>query len=393
MHLYILFLPCPYSKRWGPPPFVGWGACVRVREFLPIALDSKVGFVGYPNVGKSSVINVLLGATPLNHSSLRVATGATPGKTKHFQTLNLPPVSAGPDATPLTICDCPGLVFPQFVSSAADMMLAGVLRHTQLKDFVPPMRLLMVRIPKAVLELTYGFRAPKVGAEGLDGAGGELEAIARASAAARAASAPTDAAQLSEFLTVEATLVGIGKARSWFAAGNKGEVDRARVARMLMADAQTGKLVFALPPPSLPFGSPAYADFVAATHRARFSELRKRKSLPDPKQAAASGGGPGGGGGGGIAGGAGTARSERRAAAALASDPEAWMEQELALELEGDDAGKDKTRAGQGRVCKNSLLEAKQRHKAKKGGRKARAAAAAGVTFHSPSSWCLSWSL
>jgi len=37
-----------------------------------------VGFVGYPNVGKSSTINVLCGQK-------RVAVAATPGKTKHFQ--------------------------------------------------------------------------------------------------------------------------------------------------------------------------------------------------------------------------------------------------------------------------------------------------------------------
>jgi large subunit GTPase 1 len=40
----------------------------------------NIGLVGYPNVGKSSTINALVGAK-------RVAVGATPGKTKHFQVL------------------------------------------------------------------------------------------------------------------------------------------------------------------------------------------------------------------------------------------------------------------------------------------------------------------
>ena len=39
---------------------------------------TTIGFVGYPNVGKSSTINVLCGEK-------RVAVAATPGKTKHFQ--------------------------------------------------------------------------------------------------------------------------------------------------------------------------------------------------------------------------------------------------------------------------------------------------------------------
>lgn len=36
-----------------------------------------IGMVGYPNVGKSSVINVLC-------NKKRVTVGALPGKTKHF---------------------------------------------------------------------------------------------------------------------------------------------------------------------------------------------------------------------------------------------------------------------------------------------------------------------
>lgn len=67
-----------------------------------------VGMVGYPNVGKSSLINVLVGATSSSHGRARVNVGATPGKTKHFQTLVL--------SETLMLCDCPGLVFPSFVS-------------------------------------------------------------------------------------------------------------------------------------------------------------------------------------------------------------------------------------------------------------------------------------
>lgn len=91
----------------------------------------EVGMIGYPNVGKSTVINVLMGAK-------RVSTGSTPGKTKHFQTLCL--------TDTVTLCDCPGLVFPTLCSSKADMVLNGCIPVDNLTDFISPSRLLVHRI-------------------------------------------------------------------------------------------------------------------------------------------------------------------------------------------------------------------------------------------------------
>ena len=48
------------------------------------------GMLGFPNVGKSSVINVLMGNAKHAHGVVRVGVAAQPGKTKHFQTLLLP---------------------------------------------------------------------------------------------------------------------------------------------------------------------------------------------------------------------------------------------------------------------------------------------------------------
>jgi large subunit GTPase 1 len=101
-----------------------------------------VGFVGYPNVGKSSTINALVGEK-------RVSVAATPGKTKHFQTINL---SKG-----IVLCDCPGLVFPNISSSRAELVLNGILPIDQLRDFVRPVSLLCQYVPKTVLESIYGI--------------------------------------------------------------------------------------------------------------------------------------------------------------------------------------------------------------------------------------------
>lgn len=113
------------------------------------------GMVGFPNVGKSSVLNVLVGASKNNHKANRVGVASMPGKTKHFQTLNVP------DYPNVTLCDCPGLVFPSFVSSSADLVLAGVYPLTQVRDFWPAVELICRRIPRDILEAHFGIKLPR----------------------------------------------------------------------------------------------------------------------------------------------------------------------------------------------------------------------------------------
>ena len=101
-----------------------------------------VGLVGYPNVGKSSTINSLLGEK-------KVSVSSTPGKTKHFQTIHL--------SSSIVLCDCPGLVFPQFATTAAELVCDGVLPIDQLREYTGPVSLVVKRIPKAVFEGLYGL--------------------------------------------------------------------------------------------------------------------------------------------------------------------------------------------------------------------------------------------
>ncbi|XP_054271283.1 large subunit GTPase 1 homolog [Macrosteles quadrilineatus] len=113
----------------------------RVMEHV-----TTIGLVGYPNVGKSSTINSIL-------QNKKVSVSATPGKTKHFQTLYV-------DAE-LMLCDCPGLVMPSFVTTKAEMVLSGILPVDQMKDHVPPVNMLCSLIPRHVLEGHYSLMIPK----------------------------------------------------------------------------------------------------------------------------------------------------------------------------------------------------------------------------------------
>nr|CCC90732.1 putative GTP-binding protein [Trypanosoma congolense IL3000] len=101
-----------------------------------------VGLVGYPNVGKSSTINAILGCK-------KVVVSATPGKTKHFQTLTIP------NERRVVLCDCPGLVFPSFASTRAQMVCDGVLPIDNATDIESAIAVLCQRIPRQVLEQQF----------------------------------------------------------------------------------------------------------------------------------------------------------------------------------------------------------------------------------------------
>ncbi|KAK4046022.1 hypothetical protein OIV83_006426 [Microbotryomycetes sp. JL201] len=166
-----------------------------------------VGLVGYPNVGKSSTINALIGEK-------KVSVSSTPGKTKHFQTIRLSP--------DVLLCDCPGLVFPQFAATQADLVCDGVLPIDQLREFTGPVSLITLRIPQDVLEGTYGLRIKtQPVSEGGSGT-------------------PTAA----EFLSTYA--IGRG-----FFTGGQGNPDLSRAARYILKDYVRGKLLYCVPPPDV----------------------------------------------------------------------------------------------------------------------------------------------
>ncbi|WCJ40123.1 hypothetical protein M5689_021054 [Euphorbia peplus] len=110
------------------------------------SMKVMVGFVGYPNVGKSSTINALVGQK-------RAGVTSTPGKTKHFQTLKI--------SEELTLCDCPGLVFPSFSSSRYEMIASGVLPIDRMTEHREAVQIVANRVPRHVIEEVYNITLPK----------------------------------------------------------------------------------------------------------------------------------------------------------------------------------------------------------------------------------------
>lgn len=78
-----------------------------------------LGFVGQPNVGKSSVINTIYGEKV-------VSAKATPGHTKILQTLVLD------DRT--SLCDCPGLVFPRLDAPREVQIIGAMVPIAQVRE-------------------------------------------------------------------------------------------------------------------------------------------------------------------------------------------------------------------------------------------------------------------
>ncbi|KFK35756.1 hypothetical protein AALP_AA4G032300 [Arabis alpina] len=124
----------------------GKGSLLSVlRQFARLKSDKQavsVGFVGYPNVGKSSVINTLR-----TKNVCKVA--PIPGETKVWQYITL--------TKRIFLIDCPGVVY-QSRDTETDIVLKGVVRVTNLEDASEHIGEVLKRVKKEHLQRAYKIK-------------------------------------------------------------------------------------------------------------------------------------------------------------------------------------------------------------------------------------------
>uniref|UniRef100_A0A8D3BNJ4 Nucleolar GTP-binding protein 2 n=1 Tax=Scophthalmus maximus TaxID=52904 RepID=A0A8D3BNJ4_SCOMX len=121
----------------------GKGSLIQLlRQFGKLHTDKKqisVGFIGYPNVGKSSVINTLRSKKVCNVAPLA-------GETKVWQYITL--------MRRIFLIDCPGVVYPS-EDSESDIVLKGVVQVEKIKNPEEHIGSVLERAKPEYIQKTY----------------------------------------------------------------------------------------------------------------------------------------------------------------------------------------------------------------------------------------------
>lgn len=129
-------------------PF-GKGALINLlRQIGKLHMDKKqisVGFIGYPNTGKSSIINCLRSKKVCNVAPIA-------GETKVWQYITL--------MKRIFLIDCPGVVYPS-AETDTEKVLKGVVRVELVSNPEDYVEEVLKRVRREYMDKTYGIREYK----------------------------------------------------------------------------------------------------------------------------------------------------------------------------------------------------------------------------------------
>ncbi|CAZ85641.1 unnamed protein product [Tuber melanosporum] len=212
----------------------GKGSLIQLlRQFSALHSDRKqisVGLIGYPNTGKSSVINTL--------RKKKVCTVAPiPGETKVWQYITL--------MRRIFLIDCPGIVPPSATDSETDILLRGVVRVENVSNPEQYIPAVLEKCKRQHVERTYEIK-------GWTSSHSFLELLARKGGR---------------------LLKG-------------GEADMDGVAKMVLNDFMRGKLPWFTAPPKDGEGENNNVGIDLAGREGRLGEMRRKRTASDMENTA-----------------------------------------------------------------------------------------------------------
>ena len=196
-----------------------------LRQFSSLHSSRKqisVGFIGYPNTGKSSIINTL-------RKKKVCTTAPIPGETKVWQYITL--------MKRIYLIDCPGIVPPSVTDGPVDLLMRGVVRVEGVEAPAQYVPAVLERCERRHLERTYGAKG-WCASSSSSASSGEDSGNERAM---------TEKERIEESIRFLDLL-----ARKGGRLLKGGEADLDGVAKMVLNDFLRGKIPWFVPPPSVP---------------------------------------------------------------------------------------------------------------------------------------------
>ncbi|KAK5109087.1 hypothetical protein LTR62_007543 [Meristemomyces frigidus] len=203
---------------------MGEGTLITLlRQFSTLHATRKqisVGFIGYPNTGKSSIINTL-------RAKKVCKTAPIPGETKVWQYITL--------MKRIYLIDCPGIVPPEMGLTDGEVLLRGVVRVENVENPAQYIPAVLGVCRRKYIERTYA-----VTGWWRDEDGAEVDEVEQS-----VGTPGTDKVKVKEAIRFLELL-----ARKGGRLLKGGEADMDGVAKMVLNDFLRGKIPWFIPPPA-----------------------------------------------------------------------------------------------------------------------------------------------